>query len=120
MGSGTVNKEIDFTSTIVACYVDFTVEYYHSSAGAWATASVGTPDFITTMFNTNGDFDIELDGVDAASVAYRPETSKDLRITAFLEDSIATAASITDTFTITIEDACKDDQLTFTGTSTSA
>ena len=103
-----------------ACPIDITVEYYNTVSDAWEpTSSVATP-FITST-SGNG-FTVDLDGVDAASISYRPETSIDCRITANMPESIMTVdkTTIQDSFTITIRDSCMEDRLTFTsGSSTS-
>ena len=100
-----------------ACTFNSALEFYDSGTTTWSAASVGTPPFVTAL---PGTFDTYLDGIDANSIAYRPSTSITGRIIYNLPDSIMTAAqtTITDTFTITIEDECLNDQLTFAAAST--
>ena len=109
MGATTESRTPDFTNSKTGtCTETITWEYYDSSSLSWIAATVGTPSFVTTA-STN--FDIYLDGVDAASVAIRPEQKTDIRVTVSLPDSIQTAdkTTIQDSFTVTIQDECKDD-----------
>ena len=109
MGAAPVNKAIDISENMSgACTIDYTVEYYNTGGGTW-DAPTSVP-FVSWASGTDN-FDIYLDGIDADSISYRPQTSFDLRITAFMPDSIQTVdkTTIQDAFTITIEDECKDD-----------
>ena len=85
-----VTTQPDFTNSKAGdCTESFTLEFYDTLVGAWYTASVGTPGFVSAI-GTIGDFDMFLDGVDASSISYRPETSFDARITVTLPDSVMT------------------------------
>ena len=113
MGSATVNTAMgSITNSIPACQIIYSLQYYDTSSNSWLTASAGSPSYIASAGMPNsGDFDVSLDGVDADSISYRPETSIDYKFVANLPDSIATATltTIEDLFTITIQDECIDD-----------
>ena len=122
MGATTVNPAIVISDNMSgSCTISVAIEYYNTASGNWEAQSALATPFITSTSGTG--FDVYLDGVDAASQAYRPETSIDCRITATMPDSLMAAdkTTIQDAFTITIQDECKNDQLTFTsGQSTSS
>ena len=116
MGATTETTTPDFTNSKAGvCAETFTLEVFDTATSSWYTASVGNPDFVTSI-GVSGNFDTYLDGIDAPSVALRPETSFTVRITVFLADSVQgiSKTTIQDLVTISIVDECKDDQLSYT------
>ena len=116
MGATAVTTTPDFTNSKAGiCAETFTLEVFDTTTSSWYTASISTPAFVTSI-GVSGNFDTYLDGIDAPSVALRPETSFTVRITVFLADSVQgiSKTTIQDLVTISIVDECKDDQLSYT------
>ena len=101
------------------CAVQVDYELFETSTSTWSSVSVGSPNYIKDLGSNylNYFIEIDIDDSDVNSAQYRPTSSFDLRITVYMPDSIKSSdkSTVQDIFTVTLEDECLSNELSFTG-----